>query len=128
MPDALERLKALEQAATPGPWEPRCLDYKGEQSYFKYVNGEQVYFPAYRIEPDLDTLGDHESGAMELPTAEFVSALRNAAPSLIEIASEAQVLMYFINRNGEPLDGFRFREVAIKLRAALAKLEGAIAP
>jgi len=54
-----------------------------EPEYFKHVEGEEVFCAAYTVD-GLDTLGNHECGAMEKDAADFVATARNLLRPVIE--------------------------------------------
>jgi hypothetical protein len=114
MPDALERLRALEQAATPGD-QYVCAVVEPE-GWWRRIRSKARPHP---IVSEYDRYAKAD--------AEYDAALRNAAPALIEIAEAARELMDLIG--GHSMAGTPERvEAREKLREALAKLEGAIAP
>ncbi len=49
--------------------------------------------------------------------------LKARCEKLDKVADRSDLLWKFIESTGEPLDGFRFREVALELKEALAALE-----
>src|SRR4051812_14257078 len=79
-----EQLQEIESrvAAVSGEWElvciasgsPETVEFEDggahtyEPQYFKHVNGQQVFADAWKVR-GLETLGDHECDAMELPQA-----------------------------------------------------------
>jgi len=79
--ERLRKIRERATKATPGPWELRKLD---DGEYFKFAEDhEQVFVPAYSVR-GLNTLGNYECGAMELPNANFVAHARQDVPDLIE--------------------------------------------
>ena len=90
----LERLKELEQAATPGPWmneDHMIYGPKHEQS--KHRNG-RVYITrveqgVVRADPGLDG-GADRFGFDSMADTRLIVALRNNAEALIEVAEAAR--------------------------------------
>jgi len=103
-PEELAELKALEQAATPGPWTAEyvsddfevekeyCVDEEGEETECKedgYCFGHFDYHlynvvgPTYQQHDDYVFLGKSD--------AELIAAMRNRLPGLLELVASLQV-------------------------------------
>ena len=67
----------------------------------------------------IDYADDHDEPTRE--SAEKIARLIAAAPELLEAC---ELIVLFCESNGEPVDGFRFREGITKARAAIAKAKG----
>lgn len=85
-----ERLAEIKQRCSvfaPNKWELRIEEpklFRGNMSgYFTHVDGIEVYRTAYHIR-GLETLGNHECGAMEKPAADFVFHAKDDIPWLLD--------------------------------------------
>ena len=117
----LERLRELEAAATPGPWE---YEHIGQSVYKTPIgNGEKIC--------DIRGWGwllhkhetDEAREAEQDANAEFITLSRNALPLLLAVAEAAKWVMETTDH------AYVLNQAAVKgalkgLKAVLAKLEG----
>jgi hypothetical protein len=98
----LAEIEARANAALPGPWQIRCLDYKGKMDHFTYdKDGKQIFKPAFEVDytdengerDSIETLGDYECGALEKPNAEFIAHARTDVPRLIAEVRETRAAL-----------------------------------
>lgn len=88
----LDKLEALEKAATRGPWE--VLDY-GPNRPLEILGG-----PGPRN--ILEVYSADEKSSEELASAEFIAAIRNAAPELLKEFRELRARVVDCVAGGRP--------------------------
>jgi len=110
--NTLERLKELQAAATPGPWDRLGL-YNVLRIARKSLDWELVH-------PTPDTLFPDEEDAV------FIALAINVLPALISVAEAAGYLVFAEKRQGFELDLADWARAKDNLKAALAKLEGEV--
>ena len=97
--EEIEKLAALEQAATPGEWDVKIdhLDYdSGHHSWVDDVvaqNGKHVVCFGHQAE---------EYGAMSVEDAQFIVAWRNAAPAIVAELLKGEQLRVEREERGPP--------------------------
>lgn len=110
--NSIKRLRELEAAATPGPWDIRTpnRDTGGDATYKVFPPGgdEWSYFMCDE---------GYYNTAPRKPDAEFMAAMRNSLPKLIAIAEIAEMIITHEDYGGLRA-GYRAR-----LEQALAALE-----
>ena len=93
----LDRLDALAQAATPGPWlqgmwsgicerPDHSPPHPGptECIYTQYLRTYREVLGYVSVAPDVTLIGGHDQGAwLAPPDAEFIAASRTALPALV---------------------------------------------
>lgn len=104
MTDRVQELRELEEAATPGPWEPvgtstGCI-----------IAGPGRYYVA---------------GDVDAEDGNLIIAARNALPDLLDIAEAAQTLALAVREYFTPNEpAEHFEDALAQVESALAKLDG----
>ena len=120
MGSKLDKLEALEKAATAGPWKGDRYD--GTVKYaIEGVDGVMVCHGC-----NGNSAGDNPYGFQRSEDDEFVMAIRNNAAALIAVARAAEKVVDAVEKqalNGIPMTP-HIRAIVIMLRDALARLDG----
>lgn len=78
---SVDRLRQLEQAATPGPWKADCVEDPNEPT----GDGDEQY--VFRPEVGHQVCAYYDSDSAD---AELIAAMRNALPALLDVAEAAE--------------------------------------
>ena len=104
----LEKLKELQEAATPGPWD--------REGFYNVLRIAKKSLDWELVNPTEDTLMPDEKDA------EYIVTLHNALPALIEVAEAAKWVRETTN-HAYVLNQAAVKGALKRLDAALAKLE-----
>lgn len=99
----LEKLKALEKAATPAPWETDNTEERNQQACAVQIIGPGVRQILFESSNSTTACVDHDDDGRwfdvgSRPNFEFVAALRNQAVPIIEAAADCDRLRAEVER------------------------------
>ena len=116
----LDELRRLEREATKGPWRA-CGGYTPEFGAVDSPDGYVIFRLAdWRVDRERGEPINAPSYEFQLSNRNFIAALRNAAPVLLEVAEAAKAL-----KTKYEVDGEAACEMEIAaLFAAVEKMEG----
>lgn len=141
--EQIARLEALEQAATPGPWEHR--KHPGDYGIIRVMGDRQCPVPDHddcavlsMIQPDLAIVGLAHAPDTVAADATLIAEMRNALPALIAAlrASQAEVrrlrehLQTIRDHYGKVCDGYELcrHEACESSVGAWSEADAALAP
>lgn len=121
MTDTIATLRALEAAATNGPWEVgHAGDWRGTSEFFIRRPGDDVAICSDVLDPDGDNPPSKSNAAL-------IAAIRNAAPALLACAEALEQIAAKASRgslyHSEAPDACS--SIGGIARSALAALDGA---